>query len=601
MAGIDVFFSIEDEFSKSLEKFNRMCESCAGSVDRLSGSIGSAEESTKSLGDSAEKAAAGLGSAGLGGAFLFLNQALQFFQTISEKVLNNLDDIGDKQRSFIVFGKEAGAEFNDFAKSVAYSMGRAEGEVRKAGQRFGRLGVGGNEIKELTKLADRFANLNPNKNFSDVADALADAVMSRNSSGLADLLGGGDYVEQRLERKHIDRYLKKGDVSGAMDLFKEVADEIGYTQEKADEFGMTFDRKIQRITERVKNYFTDLFSDIVSIFEPVVDKLWAWLEDEDVQNFFEDLKTELVMATAAAAAFVDTVVEGWSLIIDAFIDALGPVYEGIKGIADDCFPYLSDKSLGIVETLTGILVGGISQIVYGIAEVVQHGTNIIVTGIETDINFILDLCESLANGAIGIANDIRDGIIDIVSDLVNFINDLINDLANTDLGEMLGITPIADSIHQITQDLERAKSDKFGEISIKRVNLDDYKVDAIDSIKLTAEAIDGAMDKVHNFFNKSIDAQNKNNKKTGKTLEGIGSHVGQLVDMGQREQDLRWLKEMAEQRFVNEINLRQLTPTINLQVKGTSGQTANDYAKELARELQRMADAGTFNAYGDVG
>jgi hypothetical protein len=57
---------------------------------------------------------------------------------------------------------------------------------------------------------------------------------------------------------------------------------------------------------------------------------------------------------------------------------------------------------------------------------------------------------------------------------------------------------------------------------------------------------------------------------------------------------------MAEQRFVNEVNLRQLTPTINLRVQG-SGSSPQEYAKALARELQQMADAGTYNAYGNVG
>lgn len=597
MAGVDVTITVEDEFSKSLDKFNSLYDKCAKNLDKYEKSSGKSDKQTKSLGESSKKASFGIGGAGLGGAFLMLNQAMQFFERIAGKVLENLDDIGDKQRSFIIFGKEAGASFNDFATSVASSMGRAENEIRKAGQKFGRLGVGGENIRELTKLADRFANLNPGREFTDISETLADAIKSRNSSSLADLLGGGEFVEQKLERKHIDRYLKQGNISKALDQFKSLSDELGYTQEKADQFGMTFDRKVQKITDRVKNYFTDMVSDVVSMFEPYVDKFLDWLNDDDVQGFFQDLKEEVTMAAAAAGTLVETIIKGWGELSRLS----EPIFDSIREITDGIFPYLKDESLGVVDTLIGVFIGGVSQIVFGAVEAVQHGLNIIITGIETDANFIIGVCEDIANGAIGIANWIRSGIIGIVSDLVEWIAGLVEDLAKNPIGEMLGINDAADAIHQITEDLRKAKEDGFENVTLKRVSLDEYKVDPIDSVKLTAEAIGGAIDRVHGFFNRSIDAQNKFNQDVNDSLDDLDDNVGKLVGMGQKEQDLRWLKEMAEQRFINEINLRQLTPSINLQVRGTSNQTPNEYAKSLAHELQKMADAGTFNAYGNVG
>jgi hypothetical protein len=597
MAGVDVTISVEDEFSESLDKFNKLYDRCAENLDKYEIAAGSSEKKTKDLGDVSERAASGIGQNGLGGAFLMLNQAMQFFDRIAERVSKSLDDIGDKQRSFIIFGREAGAEFNNFARTVASSMGRAENEIRKSGQRFGRLGVGGENIKELTKLADRFANLNPGREFTDVSDALADAIKGRSASGLADLLGGGEFVEQKLERKHIDRDLKRGNLSGAIEKFKQVADELGYTQEKADEFGMTFDRKIQRITERVKNYFSDMISDVVSIFEPYVDKFLDWLNDEDVQDFFVSVKENVTMAAAAAGALLDTIVDGWSQIADI----VKPAFDFIGDLVNEYFPWLKDESMSLVDTLTAILVGGAYSIFYGVLEGLQHTWNILATGIETDANWIIGICEDIANGAIGIAEDIRVGIINIVSDLVEWVAGLVEDLAKNPIGEMLGITEAADAIHQITSDLQRAKVNGFEKIHLNRVNLDEVKVDPVDSVKLTADAIDGALDKVHSFFNRSIDNQNRIWGEQEDEFDSLNDGLGKIVSMGQKEQDLRWLKEMAEQRFINEINLRQLTPTINLQVKGTSNQTPNEYAKSLAFELQKMADAGTFNAYGNVG
>lgn len=597
MAGVDVTISVEDEFSESLDKFNKLYDRCAENLDKYEIAAGSSEKKTKYLGDVSDRAASGIGQNGLGGAFLMLNQAMQFFDKIAERVLKSLDDIGDKQRSFIIFGREAGAEFNNFARTVASSMGRAENEIRKAGQRFGRLGVGGENIKELTKLADRFANLNPGREFTDVSDALADVIKGRSASGLADLLGGGEFVEQKLERKHIERDLKRGNLSGAIEKFKQVADELGYTQEKADEFGMTFDRKIQRITERVKNYFSDMISDVVSIFEPYVDKFLDWLNDDDVQDFFVSFKENVTMAAASVGVLLNTILNGWYQITDA----IKPAFKFIGDLVDEYFPWLTDESMNLVDTLTMILVGGASGIFYGVIEGLEHSWNILATGIETDANWILGICEEIGNGAIGIAEDIRVGIIDIVSELVEWIAGLVEDLANNPIGDMLGITEAAESIHQITNDLQKARIDGFEKISLKRINLDDVKVDPVDSIKLTSEAIDGAINQIHKFFNRSIDNQSRIWDKEERKFDNLDDGIGKIISMGQKEQDLRWLKEMAEQRFINEINLRQLTPTINLQVKGTSNQTPNQYAKSLAAELQKMADAGTFNAYGNVG
>ncbi len=83
-------------------------------------------------------------------------------------------------------------------------------------------------------------------------------------------------------------------------------------------------------------------------------------------------------------------------------------------------------------------------------------------------------------------------------------------------------------------------------------------------------------------------------------LSNIENDTNQLRQMGQKERDLRWMKEMAEQRFVNEVNLRQLTPTIKVEVSGSES-SADEIASTLERKLSHMASMGTFNAYGDIG
>lgn len=82
------------------------------------------------------------------------------------------------------------------------------------------------------------------------------------------------------------------------------------------------------------------------------------------------------------------------------------------------------------------------------------------------------------------------------------------------------------------------------------------------------------------------------NEQNG-NLKGIRRNTGDM----KKAMDLQWMKELAEQRFVNNVNVRQLTPTVNVKVSGTNS-TPQEIGAELAVELQQMADAGTFNAYG---
>ena len=225
MPGINFTFGVVDKFSQAMDKFSKKVGGLADKSEKLDESLEDVDKTTKKVSGSAEKA--GLSFSGFGASMLIVNQALQAFQRLSEPIKQALDDISDKERAVIQLGKDAGEQFNQFARDAANAMGRTESEIRKAGFRWRETGIGGSEIMQMTELADRFANLNPGRSFEDVANALNDAVKSKNAGSLAELLGGGEGVERKLLRSGVERSLKRGDVSGAMDKFKEDADGFG--------------------------------------------------------------------------------------------------------------------------------------------------------------------------------------------------------------------------------------------------------------------------------------------------------------------------------------------------------------------------------------
>ena len=88
-------------------------------------------------------------------------------------------------------------------------------------------------------------------------------------------------------------------------------------------------------------------------------------------------------------------------------------------------------------------------------------------------------------------------------------------------------------------------------------------------------------------------------EKTNKELEGIGTDTGKIRGALGHEQDLRWMKEMAEQRFVNRVNVRQLTPTVTVNVKTNA--KPNEIGKSIKDVLEEEMNAGSNYNFTEAG
>lgn len=652
MADISVEFSVVDRFSEAMNKFSEMVEKCSGGVEDLSHTANETSEKIDKISNSSTVASTGF--KGFGASMMVLNQALQAFQRIAEPVKQALDDIATKQRVVIMFGTEAGRAFNRFAESAAMSLGRVEGEIRKAGLKWQRIGVGGQNIMELTRLADRFANLNPDRSFEDIAETFKDAIKSKDVGGLAELLGGGEGIERKLQRAGVERMMRSGNISGALEKFKEVADSFDYTQEKADQMGMTIDRKLQKIANIGRNYLTDMFSDIVKRAEPYVNKLLKWLQSNEVKEGLAKIRSvvskiadllfkTIDFAVKAGKAIYDFVSENREIIITAgalfgvfyafskipavisiavsavkgLTGAMGLLHKatfaiplaifGVGLAFQKIYSGITGETVSFTETLVGIFVGGVTTIVTGIIAGAQYVWNFLVQLYEDADNFFDRALTDAYNGFIDTIEGIRNGALDIVQGMVTDILDLLSGLANTDIGEMLGINDMADSLARARDAIRDIKATPMERAKYENYDYSNAKLSVIDPVEISSKAIGFVMDKINglkdsissSLFGDASAFMNDIIDELG-ALSGMADDLGKIRGSMQKEQDLRWMKEMAEQRFVNEVNLRQLTPTINLQVKGANS-SPQEYAKALARELQQMADAGTYNAYGEVG
>lgn len=590
MPKINLVFTVADKFSKAMDGFKKKLEALTGNAGKLDRAANNSAKSVADSGRAAKDASFSFG--GFGGAMLIVNQAMQAFSRLAEPVKDALDEIGDKQRALIMLGDDAGSEFNSFVHDVARAMGRADGEVRKAGLRWHHTGLGGEDIQRMTELADRFANLNPGKSFEDVANTLNDAVKSHSVSGLADLLGGGEGVERKLQRSGVERKLRRGDVAGAMESFKAVADGFGYTEERAGKMGNTIDKKVEKVTSMVKSRFTDMFSGIVERAEPYIERITSWLESEDAERFFENV-----------SHLISSAVDGVAWLVDKVDEAVGWLKDTLSGYWSD----IVGDNVSFLDMVTGIVVGGVTQLAGSVYNMVVEVWNWIVEKTQLSINRVIDLGIGLRNKFVEVFHELKTTVTSIFSSLVKGVLEMAEKLADTDIGKRLGLDTAAEDLRSIAESLDAITNSKPDLVDPNKhhVNFANAQLTKVDSTKMAADAIGSAIGAIHNFFNldkkpESDEERKKDEKKKLKALNGIHTDTGKIKGALLQEQELRWMKEMAEQRFVNEVNVRQLTPTINLTVKGTNA-SLEDIVRTLNDTLVQLANAGTFNAYGEVG
>ena len=579
MSDITLDISVVDEFSKKLDDFDARLRKLEGNAAKLDRQDKSTSKSLESVGKSADRA--GGMFKGLGATMMIANQAMQAMQRIAGALKDSLEDVSQKERAVIMLGQEAGQALSDFAADSARTLGRSQSDIMKAAMRWNATGIGGNDIMEMTKITDRFANLN-GKTYEEVSQALNDAVKSKNVGGLAELLGGGEGVERKLQRAGVERKLRSGNVAGAMESFKEVADGFGYTQEKADKMGMTVSRKMERMADRIKDKFTNLFSGIIQKAEPVIDRVLGWLESEEVDIFFDNLSTDIANLIDLIANAADLVGDTLGNVTDAMADAWGDaVGESVSG----------------TETIVGVLVGGFTALGGYIYNAASKLWDWLLTG-----------AESVCAGIVTAYRKIK-GIISGEADQ-NEMSLISGQLAEQQRKMMLGGAEIA--IREGNAEAARMYLDGSKQLgkavdgvvdsvnkSLHEFDWSNLRFDAIDVDQRAAENIKGVMDWINGHSEDNRKKESRDRDIVKKKLGNIAGDTSKIRGAMAHEQDLRWLKERAEQHAVNEVNVRQLTPTINVRIEG-GNVTSRDVERTIKKVLDEEVNAGTFNAYGEI-
>ena len=552
---------------------------------------------------------------------------------------------------YVQFGKEAGAEFERFADKASIALGKTRDEIFDTGLAFRRMGFSNKSIEDIINFSDRLEDLNPGSSFAGIRDAFIEAFKSGSSEGLAELIGGGrgNKIERQMRKLRLDKYLRKGDVQGFIQAFDGLANSLGFTQEKADQMDETIHAKLgmlganlDRLTEKIK---TTIFDKI----KPYVEKALDFITSDEFQGAFMRVLRQFSAIIDLVSWFVSGIVDVGLAIYKWWIEPSGEFLRTILG-AIALFTVMR-KAVAIVHIITLAAMGlrlafnlvrtPIKHIILGLFKArqaaegffrkVKHDSAMLsgiasaavttfaiasklvyehVTGettgmINAVLNIVVGGCTYAGLSVYQVFADAWDSVYEYTSVIFEKIQDMIqfhiNNMINMLAGVISPLLGVAQTVSRVASAVTGEDYTIIPEIKLPRFEL--KKFDKMsDDEKL--QKTNAAVEKIKRFSDKVLDLFGLNTQES--YLEEWNKLQGKLDDVDDnlnhirkntKVMDLLWMKELAEQRFVNNVNVRQLTPTVNVRVSGGKA-TPQATADAIAKELNQMADAGTFNAYG---
>lgn len=317
------------------------------------------------------------------------------------------------------------------------------------------------------------------------------------------------------------------------------------------------------------------------------------------------------------------------------------LFAGVLG-AKKLTETLTGETKPAVESLVDVFVGGITHGSLTILQGWKKIVNAFISSFARDWNNLLDVLQKVGNWGWKFSVKLKEKMLDAKIGFLKFIEtaqskiiEMLDTITNNPVYKTLfgdGFqktmsSGIAEQIAELQKEKAELLSGHADTLEAMFERNGDTESHFLDQYKWNPELLDIASQKqiakvtagqIEKTLNSDIAQFMRNAQEMVTDLLGFGAtkdakldeiiqlmgesndNTGALRDHNRRELDLRWMKEMAEQRFVNDVNIRQLTPTIKVEVSGDIG-SAKDLADVLDQRLSEMAQRGTFNAYGDAG
>ena len=253
----------------------------------------------------------------------FLTEALtnaykKAFQYVNKVVGDSIEALNLEDKMVSMFGDD-GKAANQRMYKLANELGENAGEVMQAAAKAASGGIGTDDFEDIYRFADKIAKLNPGDTTSDVAQTLLQSIRNgHDAESITGLLGGGELMTRELRRKGYERKLNHGDLQGALNIAKEVAENAGYTQEKYEKAGHSMSNDFKFINNTVENIKKHLHDIYARNFEPIVHKIANLMRSEKFQSFIKIVEGVVNKIGKFVSGLIETLIDNWEILAFMF-------------------------------------------------------------------------------------------------------------------------------------------------------------------------------------------------------------------------------------------------------------------------------------------
>lgn len=534
-------------------------------------------------------------------------QLIDSMNYVISTIDKSLDEINLSDKLNSMYGLD-GKVANVHAYRLANELGENSTMVGEMAAKAAYQGIGTQDFERIMRFADRIGKLQMGETTESAASSLIQNVKSGHDAGsLAQMLGGGQKMERKLRRAGFERALNRGNLNKALDIAEKIAKEAGLTDEKYKEAADTLSQKYKKVNNIIDNVKRKLSEIYARCLEPIVDKVKEIVESEQFQIFVNMLMGAFRTVGTIVSDVVVGLIDNIKIIAGLFaVGIVAKIYMAIRNVknlveilsfAKGPIKWIIAKLgfEGVLGALTGITKAEAAALVKAkaLAAVKIIGPFLGVTAVIGAMYIGLVQCCGVSEDLCGLLNGARQfwtnvmenmfiGIdnldtllhialhkfsiwsLEVTQELRGKIGDFIGWLLEA-LIKFVNESPLGTLLKKLDLDLDGAQkwASDFGEKERKKVqkNIDErYKeierleksmIPFVSNWKGVDEAFKLTWSDVGNDITNWLKKLFDQGEDSLANLNGIGTDTGSLVKMGEREEELKWLKAFSDRQIMS--------------------------------------------------
>lgn len=494
-----------------------------------------------------------------------------------------------------VFGEEYGAAALSWVRDQANAFGRLTETVAQSTTQFSRVTSDPQTISNLNELADKFARFSQSGDFTQSANAITQALRTGRLRELSTQTGISTSL---LERSGATEAFNAGDVQGFIDALNRAAEQAGITQEAYERMLDTPQATLDRFVNTLKNSATEAAGRFIEAFSPAFARLDEWLTSDNASRFFEAFGIAVEFAAEVLIYAVDALERFGNFVNDNLTGILiaagaaAAVFAGfLAAIAISAavanLPII--LLVGLVALLVSAFIdlGGTAEEAFGIIGGLFGGLYAFVANIIGELyNLFVSFAEFIANVFV----DPIGSIWRLFANMGDFVIGIIENVARA-IDAVFG-SNLADAVGTFRGNFQAAVEERYGTPAVQFERYQQMDIaDVVNQFSTAGAELGRKIDNIDltlgsTDFSGGFDISDLTGSSNLVPVD-IKKNSDNKVSLA--DEDLRLLVSLAEDRYVNTVNVTPIAPVITVHATNNNGEPLNE--NSIAESLRVMLEA----------